>query len=85
MELLKDTSLLDFGIFFIRKLVENTRKMDDLKFKNTVLHIGEELLLNDLIKIISEKENRVEKMEQGRDLADKYLIKKLKDGINKLG
>ena len=59
--------------------------MDDLKFKNTVLHIGEELLLNDLIKIISEKENRVEKMEQGRDLADKYLIKKLKDGINKLG
>lgn len=85
MELLKDTSLLDFGIFFIRKLVANTRKMDDLKFKNTVLHIGEELLLNDLIKIISEKEKRMEKIEQGRDLADKYLIKKLKDGINELG
>lgn len=84
MKLLKETSLLDFGIFFIRKLVANTRKMDDLKFKNTIIFTGEELLLNDLIKIISEKEKRKDKMKQGRDLADKYLINKLKNSINKL-
>ena len=47
MKLLKETSLLDFGIFFIRKLVANTRKMDDLKFKNTIIFTGEELLLNE--------------------------------------
>ena len=83
-KLLKESSLLDFGILFIRKLIANTRKMDDLKFKNSIITYGEELLLSDLIKIISEKEKRIEKLENGRDLADKYLIKKLKNSVNEL-
>ncbi len=84
MKLLKESSLMDFILLFVRKLIANTRKMDDLKFKNTIVFSGEELLLDDLIKILS-KEARLEKIDEGRDLSDKYLINKLKNSINKLG
>jgi predicted acylesterase/phospholipase RssA len=84
LKLLKGSSLLDFAMLFISKLTANTRKMDDLKFKNSIITYGEELLLSDLIKIISEKEKRIEKLETGRDLSEKYLIKKLKNSVDEL-
>jgi len=83
-KLLKDTTLLDFTIFCISKLVANKRKMDDMKFKNTIVFTGEELLLNELIKIINNKDKRLEKIDIGRELSDKYLINKLKNSVNEL-
>ena len=66
------------------KLVANKRKMGDMKFKNTIVFTGEELLLNELIKIINNKEKRLEKIDIGRELSDKYLINKLKNSVNEL-
>tara|TARA_B100000575_G_scaffold293227_1_gene303940 strand:- start:6682 stop:7572 length:891 start_codon:yes stop_codon:yes gene_type:complete len=84
MKLLKEATLLDFGLLFIKKLVANTRKMDDMKFENTVVFTGEELILDDFMKIVADKETRGKSIELGRDLGDKYLIKKLKNGVNEL-
>ena len=66
----------------MRKLVANTRKMDDMEFENTIIFTGDELILSDFMKIVQDKETRGKRIELGRDLGDKYLIKKLKNGVN---
>ena len=81
---MKETTLLDFALLFMRKLVANTRKMDDMKFENTIVFTGDELVLSDFMKILQEKEMRGKRIELGRDLGDKYLIKKLKNSVDDL-
>ncbi len=83
-KLLKEATLLDFVLLFMRKLVANTRKMDDMEFENTIIFTGDELVLSDFMKIVQDKETRGKRIELGRDLGDKYLIKKLKNSVNEL-
>jgi len=78
IKLLKDTSVLDFAMLFVRKLISQNRKKPVCDFENTIIVTGYELLLNDLLKLLSEKEKRIEKIGEGRELADKYLTEKLK-------
>ena len=62
-------------IMIINKMISFRRDMDDLSFKNTIVVYGEEAW-HELFRVFSDEKKRNEKVEEGRELARQYLLKK---------
>ena len=67
---------------FIKKLVANGRLMDDLLFENTVLLRKNELILTELVAILSDEKMRRELYNNGKMISEKYIENKLKHSVD---
>ena len=85
IEMEEGSSIMDYVELFIKKLVANGRLMDDLMFENTVLLEKEELILTELISILSDEKMRREYYNNGKMISEKYMEKKLKHSVDEFG
>ena len=82
IEMVEGTSIMGYISLFIKKLVANGRLMDDLLFENTVLLSKHELVLTELVSILSDKKARNELYNKGKIISDKYIENKLKHSVD---
>ena len=82
IELNEDSSVINFISLFIKKMVAKGRLMDDLLFENTVLLNKDELVLNELVQILSNEKMRHEFYNYGKIIGEKYVESKLKHSVD---
>ena len=56
--------------------------MDDLLFENTVLLSKNELVITELVAILSDEKMRHELYNNGKMISEKYMEKKLKHSVD---
>ena len=72
------SSIIAYISLFIKKLVANGRLMDDLTFENTVLLSKNELVITELVAILSDEKMRHCLYNNGKMIGEKYIENKLK-------
>ena len=71
----EESTIFEYFLMIINKMIAYRRDMDDLSFKNTIVLYGKEAW-HELFRIFSDEKKRNEKVEKGRELTRQYLIKK---------
>tara|TARA_B100001287_G_scaffold242706_1_gene218303 strand:+ start:1041 stop:1904 length:864 start_codon:yes stop_codon:yes gene_type:complete len=71
----EDSTLFEYLLMIINKMISYRRDMDDLSFKNTIVVYGKEAW-HELFRVFSDEKKRNEKVEEGKELARQYLLKK---------
>lgn len=71
----EESSLIDYLLMILNKMISYRRDMDDLSFKNTIISYGKEAWY-EIFHVFSDEKMRNEKMEEGRALSREYLLKK---------
>ena len=82
IEMKEGSSIMAYISLFIKKLVANGRLMDDLLFENTVLLRKNELILTELVAILSDEKMRRELYNNGKMISEKYIENKLKHSVD---
>ena len=78
IEMEEGSSIIAYISLFIKKLVANGRLMDDLTFENTVLLSKNELVITELVAILSDEKMRHCLYNNGKMIGEKYIENKLK-------
>ena len=71
----EESSLIEYLLIIISKMISYRRDEDNLGYENAITYFGKEAW-NELIDVFSDEKVRIEKIELGRRLSKEYLLKK---------